>query len=243
MFSVSEFSVHVAAGCNTRYVSAVGLARCENRLRIRVRDSASRVSIENIGNRYVCARWAATKTTNQDPIIAVVHLDKRAAPKESCAPRRGVVLEFIHSHAVDRRMFTSRRDFQRLGWYLLIYRARHVIRSRECMARMYIRRVCLYIHAPIRNPKLQETVRLRLSKSWVKDIFHGMKDEKGTKRMVHKFGKALGKARRFSVARVMYMHTKLYSNLCRGAIDLLRLSVKNLKICSVKSMRIPFGKD
>lgn len=58
------------------------------------------------------------------------------------------------------------------------------------MARMYIRRVCLYMRAHIRNPKLQEIVRLRLSKSRVKDIFHGMKDEKGTKRMVHKFGKA-----------------------------------------------------
>jgi len=103
-------------------------------------DSASRVSIENTGNRYVCARWAATKTPRSDNR----HLDKRAALKESCAPYR-VVVEFVWlPRELNRRMFTSRCDFRRLGCYLLIYlliyRVRYVTYGRE-----NVRRACLCV--------------------------------------------------------------------------------------------------
>lgn len=54
----------------------------------------------------------------------------------------------------------------------------------------YVYILSLSLHIYVSNPKLWEIVRLRLSKSRVKDIFHGMKDEKGMKRMVHKFGRA-----------------------------------------------------
>jgi len=125
----------------------------------------SRVPTENTENRYVCARWAATKTTNRDPIIVVVvHLDKRAAPKESYALCRGVVIEFIWLPRADRRMFTRRRDFWRLGWYLFIYRARYVIYGHEnvrCTSNVpihiYVSAVYTYLHTYIRNPKLQNT--------------------------------------------------------------------------------------
>lgn len=169
---------------------------------------------------------------SQDPIIAVVHLDKRAAPKESCAPCGVVVIEFVSLPRDCRRMFTSCRDFRRLSRYLLIYRARHVIYGRENVRLSIYIYVHLYVcvlslslsaYTRIRNPKLQETRRLRLSKSRVKDIFYGMKDEKGMKRMrelSHKFGRA----RRFFPRCTV---SKLYSNLCGEAVDILQLGIEN----------------
>lgn len=107
----------------------------------------------------------------------------------------------------DRRMFTSRRDLRRLGRYLLIYRARRVIYGRENV--WYAPHVsrCVRVYTPrIRNPKLQETVRLRLSKSRVRDIFHGMKDEKGVR---NGWSISLGKLEESPSREV----SKSYSNL------------------------------
>lgn len=143
-------------------------------------------------------------------IIAVVHLDKRAAPLDV-----EFVHSHVHSHVYELPWFPKIRS---ISPYLSC--APCHIWSRECMAYGCIR-VCLRSEAAGNRGIASLEIARRI-------YFTGWK----TRRVCETDGPQVWEKLEEPPSRVV---SKLYSNLCREAIDLLRLGVGNSKSVKCKA--------